>query len=76
MSTPILTETIMNQVQELPENMQHQVLSFIQSLKAASRQGVSGEELAKFSGVIPQPDIATIKKAIEEDCEQVDWHER
>ena len=75
MSTPILTETIMNQVQELPESMQHQVLSFIQSLKAASRQGVSGEELARFSGVIPQPDITTIKEAIEEDCEQVDWHE-
>ena len=75
MNTPVLTETIMNQVQDLPESMQHQVLSFIQSLKASSRQGVPGKEITKFAGAIPQPDIAAIKKAIEEDCEQVDWNE-
>ncbi len=75
MNTLILTETIMKQVEALPEEQQFQVLSYIQSLKTAPPEGVPGRSLLRFAGIIPAEDVDAMEKAIEEDCERIDIHE-
>ncbi len=75
MSTPAVTKTILEQVQELPEDLQYQVLSFIQSLKTTPPKGVPGEDILKFAGMIPPEELDAIEKAIEEDCERIDVNE-
>jgi len=74
MHTPVITETIIEQVQELPEDLQYQVLSFIQSLRAPQK-GIPGKNLLPFAGSIAPEDINAIEKAIEEGCEHIDTNE-
>ena len=59
-----------------PERVQ-EVLAFAEALslqegsKGRLPRGVPGERLLVFAGRIASEDVADIKRAIEEDCEQV-----
>jgi len=75
MSTPPITKSLMEQIEELPESQQYQVLSYIQSLKKAPVEGVPGKNITQFAGSISSEDIDAIEKAIEEDCERIDINE-
>jgi len=75
MNTSILTKTLFDQIKELPEKQQYQVLSFIQSLKAAPMKGVPGKNLLKYAGAISPEDVEIMREAIEADCEQIDPNE-
>jgi hypothetical protein len=73
MSDAVIVQVI-QQMETLPANLQQQVLDYIKRLKAWQR-GVSGEKLLRFVGIIPPDDLQVMRQAIEDDCEQVDWHE-
>ena len=44
---------VIEQLETLPENLQRQVLEFIQALQMFARQGVPGKRLLQFAGAIP-----------------------
>ena len=67
--------SVIEQLETLPENLQRQVLAFVQALQAGARQSVSGQQLLQFAGAIPADDLALIREAIEDGCEQVDLNE-
>lgn len=73
MAIPVLNQ-IVEQVKALPDNLQHQVLDFARSLRSLSR-GTPGSYLLQFAGGISMDDVASMREAIESDCEQVDGNE-
>ena len=66
---------VIEQLETLPENLQRQVLAFVQALQTLARQGVPGQQLLQFAGAIPADDLALMRQAIENGCEQVDLNE-
>ncbi len=74
MDTFILDE-ITKKVKSLPENLQRQVLIFVDALQVSSVRGVSGRMLSEFAGSISQDDLSMMNQAIESGCEQIDGSE-
>ena len=70
-----LIAQIVQQAEILPANLQQQVLDFVKELAAFVQRGVPGEKLLRFAGMIPADDLELMRQAIEDECEQVDWHE-
>ncbi len=71
----IVVDEIMKKLKTLPDNLQRQVLLFVDALQISSIRGTPGEQLLKFIGMIPPEDLAVMKQAIEQGCEQVDTDE-
>ena len=69
-----MSDTIKTQVTEqldtLPEQLQRQVLEFVQALQVFARRGVPGRQLLPFAGAIPWDDLETIRQTIEDGCER------
>jgi hypothetical protein len=74
MST-IIKMKVIEQLDNLPENLQQQVLVFIQELQSIKGRGVNGSQLVKFAGSISVDDLERMSQAIEDGCEQVDANE-
>jgi hypothetical protein len=74
MDTSVLTE-IVKKIKTLPDNLQRQVLIFVDALQISSTRGTSGKSLLEFAGTIPTEDLKIINSAIESGCEQVDGSE-
>ena len=74
MSDSIVTQVI-EQLQELPDNLQRRVLYFIQELKSAADKDMPGSQLLRFAGSISHEDLEMMRQAIEEECENVDINE-
>ena len=69
-------QAIVERLEKLTLGQQKQVLDFALELSGESPKGISGKELLEFaSGLFPPEDIEEIKRAIEEDCGQVDESE-
>ncbi|MYB65575.1 hypothetical protein F4X73_12865 [Candidatus Poribacteria bacterium] len=68
-------QEIVKRLNSLSPGQQRQVLDYILELSGETPKGISGKELLEFVDLFPPEDIAQIKKAIEEDCEQVDTSE-
>lgn len=68
----ILQKEIKVQITRLNTQQQRKVLEFIRSLFS---KGHSGESLISFAGSIPQADLESISKAIEDGCEKVSTDE-
>ena len=66
-----VTQEIVRQVKILPDNLQRQVLAYVETLKTPRQQGVPGAQLLRFAGVIPSRDLARMSRAIETECERV-----
>ena len=66
---------LLKQIDQLPSNLQEQVLSFVKNLKSATPQGTPGRELLRFAGTISDEDAQDMMKAIEEGCERIDYNE-
>jgi hypothetical protein len=66
---------VIEQLDTLPENLQRQVLQFVQALQVLARQGVPGKQLLQFAGAIPLDDLESMRQAIENGCEQVNLNE-
>ena len=63
---------LIEQLETLPENLQEQVLAFVEGLQAAAQRGVPGKHLLPFAGAIPLDDLELMRQVIEDGCEQVD----
>jgi len=74
MSSAIKAKVI-EQLETLPENLQRQVLAFVQALQMFAQQGIPGKRLLQFAGAIPLDDLELMRQAIEDGCEQVDLNE-
>ena len=74
MDTPILNE-ITKKIKTLPDNLQRQVLIFVDALQVSVMRGASGKMLLEFAGAISPDDLSLIEQAIESGCEQVDGSE-
>jgi hypothetical protein len=74
MAIPVL-EQIVEQVKALPDNLQHQVLMFVRSLRTVAKRGTPGAALLQFAGGISMDDVESMREAIENDCERVDGNE-
>ena len=74
-----MTESIVSQVveqlQEMPENLQRRVLDYIQRLKVTSEQGIPGRQLLQFAGSISNEDLIRMQEAIDRECENIDTNE-
>jgi len=70
-----ITTQVMQQLETLPENLQRQVLEFVQALQVLARRGIPGKQLLQFAGAIPPRDLELMRQAIDEECEQVDLDE-
>ena len=69
-------QEIVEQLEKLTLGQQRQVLDFALELSGESPKGISGKELVEFAaGLFPPEDIEQIRRAIEEDCGQVDASE-
>jgi hypothetical protein len=71
---PVLDQ-IVEQVKALPDHLQHQVLTFVRSLRTVAKRGTPGSSLLQFAGGISMDDVASMREAIENDCERVDGNE-
>ena len=71
MMNPTLETEIREQLSQLPLEQQRQVLEFARALVATRVRGVPGHALLRFAGLVEADDLAAMKQAIEEDCEQV-----
>jgi hypothetical protein len=74
MDTVILNE-IAKKLKTLPDNLQRQVLIFIDALQVSSVGGTPGKSLLEFAGTISPDDLSVMGQAIEAGCEQVDGSE-
>lgn len=70
-----ITQQIVQQLDQLPVELQRKVFEFAQALALSLPKGTPGKELVRFSGVIGSEDIEAMAQAIEADCERVDVHE-
>lgn len=71
----IVINRVIEQLKDMPYELQWRVFEFTLSLKIYKPHGVSGEHLLQFAGIIPNNDLQLMRQAIEENCEQVDINE-
>ena len=69
-------QEIVQQLENLSPGQQRQVLDFTLELSGESPKGISLQELREFAaGLFSPEDLEQIKRAIEEDCGQIDASE-
>ncbi len=74
MDSPII-DKVVEQLRDLPQDLQWRVLEFTRALAVSAPKGVPGEQLLSFAGVITPDDAQLMREAIEQGCEQVDVNE-
>lgn len=74
MDVPII-EKVIEQMKNLPQELQWRVLEFTRALAVSTPQGIAGFQLLQFAGSIPRDDVNAMKETIEQGCEQVDGNE-
>ena len=74
MNNDITTE-VMRQLETLPEDLQRQVLEFVQAMQMLARRGAPGKQLRQFAGAIPPHDLELMRQAIDQECDRVDLDE-
>lgn len=70
-----IIDQVIEQLRLMPQPLQWQVLKFARTLIAVQIQGVPGQQLLQFAGVIPADDLQSTQEAIEQGCEQVDLND-
>lgn len=76
MLDPVIKQQILDELRRLDADKQRRVLDFARELSEADRpRGVPAKELSRFAGLIPKEDLEEMKRAIEEDCERIDYDE-
>jgi len=74
MDTPI-AEKVVEQLKDLPQELQWRVLEFARALAQSTPHGVPGRQLLRLAGTISPEDAELMREAIERGCEQVDTNE-
>jgi hypothetical protein len=72
--THIVTEVV-EQLRDLPHELQLRVLEFVRALALSAPHGVPGRRFLRFAGAIAADDLDVMSRVIEEACGQVDDQE-
>jgi len=70
-----ITEKVIEELQSMPYDLQHQVLEFARALNLSVARGVAGRQLLRFAGAISRSDVELMQASIAQGCEQVDANE-
>ena len=70
-----IRQEIARKVDNLPPEMQAEVLGFVASLSTSQRVGEPGANLRQFSSSLDSASAAEMIQAIEEECERVETGE-
>ena len=70
-----IVDRVIEQLKDLPQELQWRVLEFTRALAVSTPHGISGTVLLQFAGSISQDDVKVMQQAIEQGCEQVDANE-
>ncbi|MGB3459425.1 MAG: hypothetical protein WBB08_09065 [Halobacteriota archaeon] len=73
MTNASIKAEIVKQLDYLPTELQRHVLDFVRTLSRP--KGVPGKQLLHFAGTIGEDDLQAMSRAIETECERVDWNE-
>ena len=71
LNTPII-DKVVEQLKDLPQELQWRVLEFTRTLAISTPKGVPGQQLLRFSGIISPDDAQMMREAIEQGCERID----
>jgi hypothetical protein len=66
-----LQSELLKQIDQLPSELQRQVLLYAKSLSSSRPRGTLGRELLHLAGTISDEDAQEMMKAIEGDCERI-----
>ncbi len=76
MADPVLEQQLLNELRRLDSTKQQRVLAFVRELAEMGKpRGVPAAELLRFGGLIPREDLEEMRRAIEEECERIDYDE-
>lgn len=71
----VIVEKVIEQLKDLPYELQWRVFEFTRALNLSAPRGTSGRSLLSFAGAIPAEDLRIMSRAIEKDCENIDANE-
>ena len=75
MASTLLQEELLKEIDQLPPALQRRVLDFARALADSTPQGVPGDTLLQFAGIMSPAEADEFLRSIEEDCERVDPNE-
>jgi hypothetical protein len=67
-----LQQELLKEMEQLSPTVQRRVLDFARALAEATPEGVPGDELLQFAGIMTPSEADEFLRGIEEDCERVD----
>ena len=67
-----LQDDLLKEVEQLPSAMQQRVLDFARALAESVPQGVPGERLLQFAGMMTPDEAQEFLQSIDEDCERIE----
>lgn len=70
MSASII-EQVVEQLEDLPDELQYRVLEFVQSLASSEPHEAAGKDLLWLAGTISLEDLQIMSEVIEQESEQV-----
>lgn len=70
-----IIDKVIEQLKDLPQELQWRVLEFTRALAVSTPHGVAGTHYLQFAGTIPLDDLKVMQQAIKQGCEQVDTNE-
>jgi hypothetical protein len=70
-----IADKVVEQLNELPQELQWRVLEFTRALAQSAPHGLPGRQLLPFEGTISPEEAQRMREAIEQGCERVDTHE-
>ena len=74
MENPIIMR-VMERMELLPTDLQQLVWAFVQTLHSSTQPGVSGQVMCQFAGTISADELARMRHAVTNGCEQVQLNE-
>lgn len=75
MEKAVFQDMILNELNQLPLDMQRKVLDFLRSINNSSLKGINGPELLKFADLFTPEESKELSEIIEKDCEGIDFSE-
>jgi hypothetical protein len=67
-----LQQELLDHMSRLPSDKQRRVVEFAAALSYTTEQGVPASKLLELAGTLPSEDADEMRRAVEEDCEQID----
>lgn len=74
MTDQVYEQALLEQVNKLDSEQQKRLLNYARLLANIPQiQGESGKSLIASAGMFGEQDLEEIQRAVEDDCERIDW---